>query len=36
MKYDGYRILSRVKNHSATLFTRNNHDWKMKAAIGVS
>ena len=30
LKYDGYRILSRVKNHSATLVTRNNHVWTTK------
>jgi bifunctional non-homologous end joining protein LigD len=30
MKYDGYRILSRVKHHSATLVTRNNHVWTTK------
>jgi bifunctional non-homologous end joining protein LigD len=30
VKYDGYRILSRVKNQSATLVTRNNHDWTPK------
>jgi bifunctional non-homologous end joining protein LigD len=27
LKYDGYRILCRVKNRSATLVTRNDHDW---------
>ncbi|MEO8340561.1 MAG: DNA ligase D, partial [Nitrospirota bacterium] len=30
IKYDGYRILSRVQNHSATLVTRNNHEWTPK------
>lgn len=30
LKYDGYRILSRVKNQSAQLFTRNQHDWTAK------
>jgi bifunctional non-homologous end joining protein LigD len=27
LKYDGYRILCRVKNKSAMLVTRNGHDW---------
>jgi bifunctional non-homologous end joining protein LigD len=27
IKYDGYRILSRVKDHAAQLLLRNNHDW---------
>ena len=30
LKYDGYRILCRVKNRSATLVTRNDHDWTTK------
>ncbi len=30
LKYDGYRILCRVKNESATLVTRNDHDWTTK------
>jgi bifunctional non-homologous end joining protein LigD len=30
LKYDGYRIVSRVKQHSAQLFTRNQHDWTSK------
>ncbi len=30
LKYDGYRILCRVKNGSATLVTRNDHDWTAK------
>jgi bifunctional non-homologous end joining protein LigD len=30
LKYDGYRILARVKQHSAQLFTRNQHDWTSK------
>lgn len=30
LKYDGYRILCRVKNKSATLFTRNDNDWTAK------
>jgi len=29
-KYDGYRILCRVKSRSATLVTRNDHDWTNK------
>ena len=27
IKYDGYRILTRVKNGEVTMFTRNAHDW---------
>ena len=30
IKYDGYRILCRVTNQSATLFTRNGTDWTTK------
>jgi bifunctional non-homologous end joining protein LigD len=30
LKYDGYRILCRVKNRAATLVTRNDHDWTTK------
>jgi bifunctional non-homologous end joining protein LigD len=30
LKYDGYRILCRVKNKSVKLVTRNNHDWTSK------
>ncbi len=30
LKYDGYRILCRVQNRSATLVTRNDHDWTTK------
>lgn len=30
LKYDGYRILCRVKNGAATLVTRNDHDWTTK------
>ncbi|MEO5954980.1 MAG: DNA ligase D [Nitrospiraceae bacterium] len=30
LKYDGYRILCRVKNESAKLVTRNDHDWTAK------
>lgn len=30
LKYDGYRILCRVKNGSAKLVTRNDHDWTVK------
>ena len=30
LKYDGYRILCRVKNESAKLVTRNAHDWTTK------
>jgi len=27
IKYDGYRILTRVKNGEVSMFTRNAHDW---------
>lgn len=30
LKYDGYRILCRVKDGTATLLTRNGHDWSAK------
>ena len=30
LKFDGYRILCRVKNKSATLLTRNDNDWTAK------
>jgi bifunctional non-homologous end joining protein LigD len=30
LKYDGYRILCRVKHESAKLVTRNDHDWTTK------
>ena len=30
LKYDGYRILCRVKHESAKLITRNDHDWTTK------
>ncbi len=30
LKYDGYRILCRVKGGTATLFTRNGNDWTSK------
>jgi bifunctional non-homologous end joining protein LigD len=30
IKYDGYRILSRVINGDVRLFTRNGHDWTKK------
>jgi len=30
LKYDGYRILCRVKNESAILVTRNDHEWTSK------
>jgi len=30
LKYDGYRMLCRVKNGSAKLITRNDHDWTTK------
>ncbi|MGZ8422695.1 MAG: DNA ligase D [Nitrospira sp.] len=30
LKYDGYRILCRLQNNTATLWTRNGHDWSAK------
>lgn len=30
LKYDGYRMLCRVKDRTATLLTRNGHDWTAK------
>ena len=30
LKYDGYRMLCRVKDGTATLLTRNGHDWTAK------
>ena len=30
LKYDGYRILCRLKDGKATLLTRNGHDWTAK------
>ncbi len=30
LKYDGYRLLSRIQDGSAALFTRNGHDWTSK------
>ncbi|ULA58709.1 MAG: 3'-phosphoesterase / DNA ligase D / DNA repair polymerase [Nitrospira sp.] len=30
LKYDGYRILCRLKDGEATLLTRNGHDWTAK------
>lgn len=30
LKYDGYRILCRLKDGQATLLTRNGHDWTAK------
>ena len=30
LKYDGYRMLCRVKDRTATLLTRNDHDWTAK------
>ncbi len=30
LKYDGYRILCRLQNGTATLWTRNGHDWSAK------
>ncbi|MCS6288802.1 MAG: DNA ligase D [Nitrospira sp.] len=30
LKYDGYRMLCRVKDGKATLLTRNGHDWTAK------
>ena len=33
LKYDGYRILCRVKNGAATLLTRNGNDWTRSSLI---
>ncbi len=30
LKYDGYRMLCRLEDRSATLLTRNGHDWTAK------
>ena len=30
IKFDGYRILARIENGKAQLFTRNGHDWTAK------
>ncbi|WP_263264554.1 DNA ligase D [Pseudomonas sp. RIT-PI-S] len=30
IKFDGYRILARIENGEARLFTRNGHDWTAK------
>ncbi|NGT16355.1 DNA ligase D [Achromobacter insolitus] len=30
MKFDGYRILARIEDGKAALFTRNGHDWTAK------
>jgi len=30
IKYDGYRLLTIIKNHEIILKTRNNHDWSKK------
>ena len=30
LKYDGYRLLSRIQDGTAALFTRNGHDWTSK------
>jgi bifunctional non-homologous end joining protein LigD len=30
VKYDGYRLLTRIEGGKATLFTRNGHDWTAK------
>ena len=32
VKYDGYRILARVEDGAARLFTRNGHDWSARLA----
>jgi len=33
IKYDGYRILTRVKNGEVHMFTRNGHDWTDKLPL---
>ena len=30
IKFDGYRVIAIIKNHSARLLTRNGHDWTEK------
>jgi bifunctional non-homologous end joining protein LigD len=30
LKFDGYRLLARIENGEARLFTRNGHDWTAK------
>ncbi|YCH23510.1 DNA ligase D [Pseudomonas sp. D1-3] len=32
IKYDGYRIMARVKDGEVTLFSRNGHDWTARMA----
>ncbi|ANQ84929.1 ATP-dependent DNA ligase [Azoarcus olearius] len=32
LKFDGYRMLARVENGRARLYTRNHHDWTAKLA----
>lgn len=32
IKYDGYRIMARVKRGEVTLFSRNGHDWTARLA----
>nr|WP_312231349.1 DNA ligase D [Pseudomonas sp.] len=32
IKYDGYRIMARVKDGEVTLFSRNGHDWTARLA----
>nr|WP_288499839.1 DNA ligase D [uncultured Pseudomonas sp.] len=32
IKYDGYRIMARVKEGEVTLFSRNGHDWTARMA----
>lgn len=32
IKYDGYRIMARIKDGEVTLFSRNGHDWTARLA----
>ncbi|MDQ7984647.1 DNA ligase D [Pseudomonas sp. G34] len=32
IKYDGYRIMARIKDGQVTLFSRNGHDWTARMA----
>ncbi|NEM46400.1 MAG: ATP-dependent DNA ligase, partial [Xanthomonas perforans] len=32
IKYDGYRIMARIKTGEVTLFSRNGHDWTARMA----
>ncbi len=36
IKYDGYRILSRIEKNKVQLFTRNGHDWTERLPVQAS